>query len=178
MANSNQTDFSHIIRMEEFLSVRGLIDCRRYHARLTSEACRRYRKRKPDLCRGCQNHLRPGRQRIWTREKILQALVDYGKDRIGSVTVQEFKDEFGVNSDIIKREWGYWRSPCDAAGVQAGRCGKPIGDVTTSTTPANQRITVDLGDLPDLYEALNEEAQRNGRELEEQIISILKGWFA
>lgn len=178
MANSSQMDSSHIIRMEEFLSGKGLVDCHRYHARLTKEACRRYRRRNPDLCRACQSHLRSGGQRMWTREKILQALIDYGKDRNGCVTVQEFKDEFGVNSDIIKREWGSWKSLCAAAGVQAGRGGKSIGNVTAPTTPTNQRITLDLGDLPDLYEALNEEAERNGRALEGQIISILKGWFA
>jgi hypothetical protein len=178
MNAANEMDSAQETPVEAFLRDKDLVECQRYHARLTREACKRYRKRNPDKCRGCQVHFHIGRQKIWTRERLLQAVKIYTRDREGPVTLDEFANEFGLNSTIIKREWGSWRALCASAKVQSGWNGKSNGDRAHEPKTLERRISLDLSDVPDLHEALIEEAERNRRRLEEQILCILRGWFA
>lgn len=177
MPSLGEMDSVQVLRIEEFLNGKDFVVCERYHARLSKQACKRYRVRHPDACRGCTNRSHVRARGTWTREEILQALEDFARIQERPITVREFRDKFGLNFNTIKREWGSWKALCAAAGLQTKRSGRPNGRCASTGEPYDRQITVDLGGLPDLYEALNEEAHENGRGLDAQIICILKGWF-
>jgi hypothetical protein len=150
------------------------VECERFQAKLKKQGCERYQKRNPDACRGCAK-VSGQKEKPWTKETILQAFEDCSRRAGRRVPFREFSRVSGLSFDVIRGKWGSWRVLCEAAGTGAYRRNEPS---ETGGTTRSGRITLDLRTLPALHDALEEEAHKNGRNVESQILSMLKGWFS
>lgn len=164
--------------VEAFMAEARMVECERYHARLTREACASYRKRNPDACRGCDLNVPERRRsrRAWTRKKLVEALREYAARNGGQVSLIAFKEDVGVSSFTIRRVATSWVLLCKAVGVEPGRPGRKAG-TGRIRVPARMRLTLDFSDCPDVFEALVETAKEYGaRSVEEQTMRVLRGF--